>query len=760
MNSLCLYRINKDLKEIIRSPLEGIGIISLDNDPMKYIVNIKILNGLFEGYCLQLLLTFPDSYPIQPPRILIYPGQPFDNTYHHHIFKSGLKDENNNYFHKFCFDLLENDYLSTSSSANTGWNPSYTISTLLLQVQTFLSNPDFPNGYIPSKQKIDELMKSMDNYEKSFIIKNDNNEEIIKIHTWKNPYPEMYFKNNSYLIQTDKDLIENLEDNKSNYKQEIKENLTCFVSRLNYIDENNIILGYPIKKRKNGSLIPIPEILSYDSFIEELININKNYKFITQNDNKKEKDNNNYIFDVQRFQQIRQSIYPLLKSLIDSLFDLGKENNYSYFNRYFKSANNKFFNFWFPIYINDEYFEKNKNILLSYFNTFKYEKVKSKNLDLHNIFDIILNILSSMLKKIMKKNVSSSFLVCFFQYIHFFKKLEKKYNHNFIEYQKFYLDNHLNKLLKQKENINIIKELLELLICFLFCDNEINQEMNEALKKYIGNFISLIILKLIDKLINYPLFKKDLFMNDLRYKVVNEMVTILFREFKIIDYYDLDILYKDLRDKFVSKINIGDLVFLYLKSKEEIKQKINSILFKKLNFLDYIDIQKINSDINPLKQTNEFISVFELLRKKLFSKNFLNNLDNNFGIYLDSDHFLNNIKNKITSFNKFENYDLFSLKEIINLYYLDKTKLKHEQITFLECHHHMLMLIENYHHILIHLSIERDEEKTKQLIQKKNNKVKIDTIFAKKRFDKIYNKGTNKYLNKKNINRLFRKNHY
>ena len=271
-----MYRINKDLKEIIRSPLEGIGIISLDNDPMKYIVNIKILNGLFEGYCLQLLLTFPDSYPIQPPRILIYPGQPFDNTYHHHIFKSGLKDENNNYFHKFCFDLLENDYLSTSSSANTGWNPSYTISTLLLQVQTFLSNPDFPNGYIPSKQKIDELMKSMDNYEKSFIIKNDNNEEIIKIHTWKNPYPEMYFKNNSYLIQTDKDLIENLEDNKSNYKQEIKENLTCFVSRLNYIDENNIILGYPIKKRKNGSLIPIPEILSYDSFIEELININKN----------------------------------------------------------------------------------------------------------------------------------------------------------------------------------------------------------------------------------------------------------------------------------------------------------------------------------------------------------------------------------------------------------------------------------------------------------------------------------------------------
>ena len=30
--ALALKRINKDIKEIIKSPLEGIGIISLDND--------------------------------------------------------------------------------------------------------------------------------------------------------------------------------------------------------------------------------------------------------------------------------------------------------------------------------------------------------------------------------------------------------------------------------------------------------------------------------------------------------------------------------------------------------------------------------------------------------------------------------------------------------------------------------------------------------------------------------------------------------
>jgi len=194
------------------------------------------MTGIYENYCLQLLLTFSEEYPIKPPEILIYPGQYFDNTYHHHIFNSETKDEEGKYFKKFCFDLLQNDFLSTSSNANTGWNPSYTISTLLLQVQVFLINPDFPNTYIITKEKIDLLMKSMDDYKRTFIIKNDNNEEILKIHTWKNPYPEMFFKSDNDLNDNkDKNDEDNLLKNSKEIK-EIKENLTCFMSRINYID--------------------------------------------------------------------------------------------------------------------------------------------------------------------------------------------------------------------------------------------------------------------------------------------------------------------------------------------------------------------------------------------------------------------------------------------------------------------------------------------------------------------------------------------
>ena len=40
--SLSILRINKDMKEINQNPVEGIGISSLDNDPMKYVVNIKL----------------------------------------------------------------------------------------------------------------------------------------------------------------------------------------------------------------------------------------------------------------------------------------------------------------------------------------------------------------------------------------------------------------------------------------------------------------------------------------------------------------------------------------------------------------------------------------------------------------------------------------------------------------------------------------------------------------------------------------------
>ena len=543
MNSFCLSRIIKDLKEIAKSPLEGIGIVSLDNDPKKYIVNMKIMSGIFEGYCIQLLLTFPDNYPIQPPRILIYPGQCLDNTYHHHIFDSDLTDEQGRHFNKFCFDLLENDFLPTSSIAHTGWNPSYTISTLLLQVQTFLINPDFPNGYIPEKEKIDILMKSMDTYEKSFTLKNDKNENIKRVHTWKNPYPEMYFKNS--LNKINNNTIENKQDDKINSFNKIKENLTCFISRLNYIDNRNIILGYPIQKLRNGALLPIPEVLSYESFIEQSSKKNNSYY------------NGFYGFNNLYFNLLNEDFF-LIPTLISGptffpnrtfriqralntfLFNENNDSNYYDYNsgNSYKSANNELYDSWLPIYINDENFEKNKTTILNYFSILKFGNSGEKKFDFHPkyIFEIMINILSEMIKKIIDKNFSTPLLTSFFQYCLMFKKLEKKYNDTFKEYKKFYLEYSINELKKtkiQRGCFDLKKNLLGLLILFLFSNEKLNDDMKKKIKNYILQYKTSIIsyifkTKIIDNIFNIGSLIKDL----KKFNLFDEIYSAVYSELK------------------------------------------------------------------------------------------------------------------------------------------------------------------------------------------------------------------------------------
>ena len=56
--ALAIKRINKDMMEITKSPIEGIGIVSLSNDPMKYIVNIKLMDGPYKNYCVHFYYHF------------------------------------------------------------------------------------------------------------------------------------------------------------------------------------------------------------------------------------------------------------------------------------------------------------------------------------------------------------------------------------------------------------------------------------------------------------------------------------------------------------------------------------------------------------------------------------------------------------------------------------------------------------------------------------------------------------------------------
>ena len=429
--ALAIKRINKDMKEITKSPVEGIGIASIDNDPMKYVVNMRLMAGIYEGYCIQLLLTFTDNYPTKPPKILIFPNQYISHQYHHHIFPD-RKTENGHHYKKFCFDLLDNDFMNISEE-HTGWNPSYSISSLLIQVQNFISDPDMPKHYYPNKSQIKQLMDSMNGYKRIFKIQEDN-KEIEIIHTWNNPYPKMYFKekNKAKKDEINSNINQNKNDNEQNI-QLIKENLTCFMLKLNYIDDPDILLGYPIIQKKGLGknkieLFPIPEMLTYDGYMAQ----------IGKQDSKLD-----YYFDTK-----------------------------------FKSANNEYYNYWVPIYINEKHYLKNRTTILNSFSIIKYgpRGIKEYDFNPKQIFEILPIILNKMIIGMFngQSAISSAFIRCYFHYVLLFKKLSIEYEKEFINY----LNYKLNLIRKNKFNIkkSIIPDIGDFFVLLFFCNRNTHNE--------------------------------------------------------------------------------------------------------------------------------------------------------------------------------------------------------------------------------------------------------------------------------------------
>ena len=583
---ISLKRIEKDISEITKNPIKGIGIVRYENDFMKYIVNIKLLYGIYEGYCLQLLLTFSENYPVKPPKILIFPNQEFGSTYHHHIFadKEGFK--------KFCFDLLDNDFLNINE-VNTGWNPSYTISSLLLQVQNFLSDPDLPEDHLPSKNLIDYLFNSMKDYVKTFV---DENGKTI-IHSWEYPYPPMFgfetkiqelkdknenknvinneqeennnndLKNyddnknndddnkinenksgniinnfisylgsfipypsfsffnkkenndnviennkndngenisqksldnkeenndgeekednendnelnqakneilfngkdyNTYLLEEEKRKEEEnkkieeekrkeeerkrieeekikeekkkKEEEKQKRLEEIKQNLTCFLMRVNIIDDKDICLGYPLKQLvglgDKIECVPIPEILSYEGYLTQ----------IAKQDGKLD----------------------------------------DYFNVTFKAGNNETYNYWLPIYINEDHFKRNKILILNSFSVLKFGARGEKEYDFKpvHIFEYLPNLLNKMICGMFneKSYMSEAYIRCYFQYLLLFKKLIDEFKEDFHKYLNETFDN--IKKYKYIINKTIVPDLGNLYMLLFFSDNVIDKKIWNAL---------------------------------------------------------------------------------------------------------------------------------------------------------------------------------------------------------------------------------------------------------------------------------------
>jgi ubiquitin-protein ligase len=657
--TLAIKRISNDLKEINNCPLEGIGIASIDNDPMKYVVNIKLMMGLYNGYCIQLLMTFPDNYPTKPPKMLIYSGQELDNRYHHHIYNDYNYNIRNEYFKGFCFDFLENNFMSTSVE-HSGWNPGYTISSILLQVQQFLSDPDLPKSLLPNQEKIDYLMKSMDKYRRTFTIKEANSTKTI-VHTWKEPYPKMHVNYTKMGLDDDK------AKNNTYYKmREIKGNLTCFMLKNNYIDNPDILLGYPIVQNKDVlgknkiELYPIPELLSFEAFNSQK--------------------------ECQKISELNL-----------------------YFDTNFKAANNEFYNFWLPIYINKEHYEKNKLAIIESLKVIK----KENEFKPEQIFEILPIILNKMIIGMFsgKSFISCAFIQCYFQYVLLFKKLIQEYETEFIQYA----TKKINLITKNdyEVNKNIIPDIGNFLMLMFYTNKEL---MNAEEKKKIWYVLSeeLFIRQM------YWMFHGDECKNKMKKLIVKNNIN----EVKLLDKIYLDkfetdpnfkMRYLDIFNKEIHKLGIYDQIIDILSGDQNIlwqyyddanyaksmvikritqsfkklfnecckenRDKLKEIILEKMNFSIFferelnemkediynsMEIDEILKNKNIQNQQeileyafssqrgNQLLLITFFAQKKIEEKDFLENLEKNYGVYLGIDDFLKDMKEKLKEIKSFK----------------------------------------------------------------------------------------------------------
>ena len=645
---IALKRIANDMKELAKCPLEGIGMASIDNDPMKFVINMELMTGPYKGYKIQLLMTMSDEYPIKPPKMLVFPNQLIGmGGFHHHV----LQGENG--YMEFCFDLLDNDYMDTNEQ-HTGWNPAYTISSILLQAQNFIGDPDMHQ--LPSKSTIEALMKSMDPYKRTFILMDEEGEKKV-VHTWKDPYPKMYYMKNQ-MEEEENEAKE--KKNKMERKQEtIKENLTCYLLRDNYIENSEVLLGYPVINCKSVygkdkiELYPIPQLLTYEAYKMQM-----------------------------------SEAQPNQNQLIDSYYNTQGQ---------LKAANNEYYNNWLPIYVNENHYSKNKELILNSLKAIKNE-IEFRP---EQIFDILPIILNKMIIGAFngKSVISSSFITCYFQYVLLFKRLCEDYK---AEYET-YVNRKISLITMNDYEVSkkIVPDIGDFLMLIYLSNKDMSTpemkkmkkvlieeflirqmywifhgpECKEIMKSKVVNNSSLTMSdeEYLEKFQDNPIFKMrylDIFVKELhRQDIYHQIIDIIANDKDYLWNYHKNRNYaKRMAEEGITK----SFKRLYNQCSQWSRNRMNELIRKKMNFKEFFDERMVKDEMYEAYQVNEVLKVgnenstrnilayayesqkgnqlllitFSVL-KKLEEKGFLEELEKNYGIYLEVDAFLEEIKKKL-----------------------------------------------------------------------------------------------------------------
>ena len=457
----------------------------------------------------------------------------------------------------------------------------------------------------------------------------------------------------------------------------IKENLTCSVLKRNYIDDPSVILGYPIVRSSSKfnpnkiELYPIPEMLSYEGFLSEI-------------DNQQEK------------------------------LDL-------YFETNFRSSGNEAYNCWMPVYINKTHYEKNKAHILNSFSIIKFGAEGKKEYDFKpdQIFEILPIVLNKMIIGMFngKAQISSAFIKSYFQYVLLFKKLCDDFedeNLAFMNKQLALIHDNEYKIDKK-----IIPDIGNFLMILFFCNKDTHEEQMK--KMWDCLFEEVIIRSMfwgfhsdenkekMKKLVlktrnnntcmrrfeNEPNFKMrylDKFIADLNnLKLFDQIVDIINKDEKFLE--SVVVGKENIKQQIINSMS-ENFKKLFCGCGEDGRNQIKKIISENLDFSDYfivVDSRYDNFQVSDIlkdeniknkeeivetlfnsQRGNKLLIITFFAQKKVEEKGFLEELEKNYGIYLEVDDFIEEMQKKLEEIKTFKQL----LEYVESDYGKDKTDIE------------------------------------------------------------------------------------
>lgn len=262
-----LKRIQKDLASLTKEPLINAAAQPKDNDLTFWdaIIRIPITHATQKFVDMHFNIIFPSNYPQSPPDI----GFTFDFPY---SLGASYKESSGPLKGKIviCLDILGNFrgyHKEWEKTVGSGWSPSYSVTSLLVNLQTILIDLD---ASLYPKQR-DKLVNDASHFFKSnpdclLRVPTQENIDLAKVRSQLSKRAEAFAEDIKIdkslvklqkLLEFEKYLLKNTTNGEHHYcedvvMEEIDENLVCYVTGVNYTED---ILGYGLSCVRQGRQI-------------------------------------------------------------------------------------------------------------------------------------------------------------------------------------------------------------------------------------------------------------------------------------------------------------------------------------------------------------------------------------------------------------------------------------------------------------------------------------------------------------------------